>query len=155
MISAADYLATARRLIASDATDADVRRAVSTAYYALFHHVCWHLSRIVTRSSDAKFTRAWLQAYRYLDHGPAKNQCIQAKNPARGFPSELVKFALVFEQMHQRREDADYNPSAEMTALDAGAWIVTIEQAIADFEKIPADEQRAFVLFIGLKPKNR
>ncbi len=42
-----------------------------------------------------------------------------------------------------------------MTALDAGAWIVTIEQAIADFEKIPADEQRAFVLFIGLKPKNR
>ncbi len=155
MITAADYLATAKRLISADATEVDVRRAVSSTYYALFHHVCRQFSQVVIRSSDGKFTRAWLQAYRYLDHGTAKNQCIQAKDPSRGFSSELLKFALVFEQMQQRRESADYNPAANMTALDAYAWIVSVEQAIADFEKAPADQQRAFVLFVGLKPKKR
>ena len=159
MMTAASYLASARRLISSDATDVDIRRAVSTVYYALFNHLCRHFSHVVVRTSDATYTRAWLQAYRYLDHKPARDQCekIERSNETQhlGFPSEIVRFAIAFKEMQQRRLNADYNPAAQMTSLDAYSWILAAEQAIADFENASPEHQRAFVLFVGLKPKAR
>jgi uncharacterized protein (UPF0332 family) len=156
MSTAANYLATAKRLLSSGATDTDVRRAVSATYYALFHHLCWHFSQIMTRPSAVTYTRAWLQTYRYPDHGPAKKQChLVERQSGLDFPPALVAFSVVFSQMQERRIDADYNPAKEISALDAYGWIVTTEQTISSFEAATPEQQRAFVLFICLKPKAR
>jgi uncharacterized protein (UPF0332 family) len=159
MMTATAYLVSARRLISSDATDVDIRRAISAVYYALFHHVCRHFSHVVVRNSDVTYTRAWLQTYRYLDHKPARDQCekIERSNETQklGFPAEILRFATVFKEMQQRRLNADYNPAAQMTSLDAYSWVLAAEQAIADFENASPEHQRAFVLFVCLKPKAR
>jgi hypothetical protein len=36
-----------RKLLRDDPSEVDFRRSTSTAYYALFHHLCWHFSAVV------------------------------------------------------------------------------------------------------------
>ena len=93
MIEARALLATASKLLESEPSEVDVRRSVSTAYYALFHHVCWHFSDIILQPQSGAYERARLQAYRYLDHGVAKVRCNEATAQAKGFPAGIVEFA--------------------------------------------------------------
>jgi hypothetical protein len=154
MISSAGQIQTAKYLLAGQPDDPRVRRAISTAYYALFHHLCFGFSSVVLRPSPMSFTRAWLQAYRYPDHGPAKQRCAAAaKEPT--FPVEVIKFAVAFVRLQGERIDADYNPERIFTAAEASGLVLTAEQAILDFDRVPAEHQRAFLLFVGLKPKAR
>ena len=105
MTAAAAYLATARKLLEGEPAEIDIRRAVSTAYYALFHHICFHFGGIVMQPKTGTYQRAQLQAYRYMEH--------------------------------------------------ALTLIASAEDAIAAFDAGPIEAQRAFVLFLGLRPKNR
>ena len=93
MIEPADYIVAARKLMTGQPTQVEMRRAISTAYYAMFHHLCARFSEIVIRPSAQNYSRAWLQAYRYLDHGPAKQKSLEATKPDRNFPNGIVNFA--------------------------------------------------------------
>ena len=155
MTDAIAYLATAKKLLKGRPTDADIRRAVSTAYYAMFHHACMHFSTIVLQPESGSYVRAWLQAYRYIDHGPAKQRCLEAVKVDRKFPAGLVAFAERFIELQQRRIEADYDPARSFTAADAQSLIKSAEDAISAFDAEPIEAQRAFVLFVGLRPKNR
>ena len=57
--------------------------------------------------------------------------------------------------MQQRRIEADYDPARSFTAADAQSLIKSAEDAISAFDAEPVEAQRAFVLFVGLRPKNR
>jgi hypothetical protein len=150
-----EFLDTAKRLLSGAPTDVDVRRAVSTAYYAMFHCICGHFSSIVVRSSSLTFTRAWKQSYRYPDHGPMRQRSVEARSGSLGFPKAITDFADTFAEMYLRRTNADYDPTALFAVVDARIWLATVEQAIADFDASPSEHQRAFVLFICLRPKSR
>ena len=134
---------------------ADLRRAISTAYYALFHHACIQFSAIVLRPGSGTYLRAWSQAYRYLDHGPARQRCIEACRKERNFSAGIVVFAEAFIDLQQRRNAADYDPIPVFTVVDANALIVSAEAALAAFDVEPVEAQRAFVVFLALRPKNR
>jgi hypothetical protein len=147
------YLATAKKLIDGKSSESDIRRAVSTAYYAMFHHVCLHFGDIVVQPDQGRFVRAWLQAYRYIDHGVAKSRCTEVRSKKLGFPPNLVVFAETFLDLQQRRLDADYNPEEAFTESDARALITSAELAIRLFDAEPIECRRAFVVFLGLQPK--
>ena len=155
MTDAVAYIATARKLLAGQPTDADIRRAVSTTYYALFHHVCFHFSMIVLHPSTGTYRRAWLQAYRYLDHGAAKQRCQDVNKKDRKFSLGILVFSEAFVDLQQRRNDADYNPSIRFSISDAVASIGDAQKAINAFNAEPLEAQRAFVIFVGLRAKNR
>ena len=61
--------------------DDELRKAISCAYYALFHALCncvadhWVGMDEAMRDSDA-----WVQAYRLLEHGKTKAACIKICN---------------------------------------------------------------------------
>jgi hypothetical protein len=155
VIDSAWHIETAKKLLLGLTTEVDIRRSISTAYYALFHHICHHFSQIVIQPTTGSYERAWLQAYRYLDHGPARQRCQEVTAKDRKFPVGIVNFADAFVDLQQRRLEADYDPTESFTANDAHALIATAEDAIASFESEPKEAQRAFVLFLGLRPKNR
>ena len=60
-----------------------------------------------------------------------------------------------FVSLQLRRAEADYDPSSQFTAEDALTLIASAGDAIAAFDAGPIEAQRAFVLFLGLRPKNR
>ena len=68
-----DLIETARRLADSAVvlpTQTDLRRAVSAAYYALFHCLARTAADLLTGSSTD--SPEWHQVYRALEHGKAR-----------------------------------------------------------------------------------
>ena len=75
---------------------AELRRAVSTAYYALFHTLARCGADLVAGSTKQhRSQRAWRQAYRALDHGETRKRCTQKTRLAE-FPTEIQVFADAF-----------------------------------------------------------
>ncbi|MDW8444487.1 MAG: hypothetical protein RML45_09430 [Acetobacteraceae bacterium] len=65
-------IATAKRLLPEAPgrpRQSDLRRAVSTAYYALFHTLAKSNADLLALKSDGVLERAWTQVYRSLQHG--------------------------------------------------------------------------------------
>jgi hypothetical protein len=154
-------LLTALKLLEDQSGDpasaADLRRAVSTAYYALFHFVVQSCVEILIPSSKRPLTRAKQQAFRSIDHRDVKNACIRSKDPSYGAPQQAVQLADTFLDMNKHRERADYDPSASSDfhpkhVLDL---IGECEEAIAEFSSADIDDRRAFAVQVCLKSKAR
>ena len=121
----------ASRLLASDQpSQGSLRRAVSTAYYAMFHALAASNADLIVGQKTTANQSAWNNAYRSLRH-------FRAENPLYGWPHlftpPVQNFAVTIAGMKRRREDADYNPEAQFTQSQAIAWINRAEQAIMDF----------------------
>jgi hypothetical protein len=71
-------LGTARRLAKASVgrpRQSDLKRAISTAYCALFHEVARNgADRLVGTGQDPA-DKAWRHTYRALNHGDARNAC--------------------------------------------------------------------------------
>ena len=91
---------------------AELRRAVSTAYYALFHALAFCCAHRLAGSD--RTNAAWVQTYRALEHGHARNQC-DNQSVMGGFPQEIQDFGNCFILMQAQRQRADYSPSATFT----------------------------------------
>ena len=112
-------------------------------------------SEIILHPAGDQFARAHMQAYRYLDHGPAKTRCNEALKPERNFPPGILRFAEAFCDLQQLRNDSDYNPAMALSDSIALNSIADAERAIAAFEAETPESQRAFVVFIALKPRGK
>ena len=107
-----DFLDIARRLALAaprKPKQADLRRAISTAYYALFHAFARDAANLLVGGAGKELEAAWAQTYRALDHGAAKKACAQVRVPE--FPLPICAAAEVFVTLQQHRHDADYDPS--------------------------------------------
>ena len=112
-------------------TQARLRRAVSTGYYAMFHCLAASAADLFIGTVRGQ---AWHRTYRALEHGRARSACRQAQSMAE-FPAEIRDFAKVFVVLQKARQEADY-------ALDMDAYrksdvlrrIASAEQAISQFE---------------------
>lgn len=153
-----DFIAIARDLAARGGNDtlgqSGLRRAVSTAYYALFHclaNCCADL--LVGGPGSGRSEPAWHQAYRALQHGTARVRCDNHRIIQR-FPVEIQGFAQQFVRMQGKRADADYAPSLTLIQADVIADIEHTEQYIAQFNAAPERDRRAFAVYILLNLRN-
>ena len=145
-----DLVQTARRLAESGApqpTQADLRRAVSTAYYALFHCLAGTAADLLTGASRGK---EWHQVYRALEHGKARDACRQ-QAAMRTFPKEIRRFAEAFVELQKARQQADYALEHELSKPDVLATIDTAEDAIVEFEQADARHRRSFAVHMLFK----
>jgi hypothetical protein len=140
-------------LTSGPATDSDLRRACSAAYYALFDHIAARASDLMVGPDSLGFTRARLQIYRSIDHGNAVQQCrtILAQNSLLQFPAPLANFARAFNELQLQRIRADYDPSWACTERNAFLAIEPAEAAISEFNTASAPHQRAFCIFLMAK----
>lgn len=78
-MNGSDLISAAEALLASNKgrpTTASRNRAMSTAYYAMFHCLAQDCADLlIGRTSSSRSAGAWRQVYRSLEHGLAKTQC--------------------------------------------------------------------------------
>ena len=144
MAFADDLLQLAQRLAElRPENQASLRRAVSTAYYALFH--------LLISEATANWSRPELRATlgRCFDHGPmrtaseAKISQINAaiKNKTIGGVEKEVALQLstvanAFVQAQQERNDADYNMAKAWTRVDVDEHIASVSEAFKTWNLI-------------------
>ena len=146
-----DLIQTARRHAepgAEPPTQADLRRAVSTAYYAQFHCLAGTAADLLAGTSPD--SPEWLQVYRALEHDKARRACRQ-QAVMRTFPMEIRNFAEAFDALQKARQHADYAPEGEYSKPDVLATINTAEDAIVEFEQAGARHRRSFAVHVLFK----
>ena len=141
---------------------ASLRRAVSTAYYALFH--------LLISEATANWARPELRATlgRCFDHGPMKTasetrvaqiNAILKNNPPAGAERtvaiHLRTVANAFIQAQQRRNDADYNVAKEWTSVEVDTQIASVNEAFQAWKLIRDEGVAQAYLISLLGPKDR
>ena len=134
---------------------AELRRAVSTVYYALFHTLARCGADLVAGSTKQHRSQsAWQQAYRALDHGETRKRCAPQTRLAE-FPIEIQDFAASFVRMQRLRHWADYDPLSMFKRSLVLQWIEETDNAISGFNSVARAERKAFAVFVLLKHRSR
>ncbi|MGP4749879.1 hypothetical protein [Agrobacterium pusense] len=143
-----DLLTTARELVdKKNPRQANLKRAVSSVYYAMFHCLCESCANNFIGKSNGK--AAWRQTYRALQHTFAKKACDSVNDKKQKailekFPDEIQDFANQFYNMQLKRHEADYDPYIRFKKSAVIADIRMIEATIKAFEAVSSADRKAF-----------
>ena len=130
-----------------------LRRAVSTAYYAMFHALCQSNADIlVGPTPTAPDTALWVGTYRALDHRSAKNRLNQFVQ-MRPDPA-LRDFGLLFGNLQEQRTNADYDPSARFVRSQVVNLIDRAEAATRAFSNTSVQTRRAMAVYLLVRPRS-
>ena len=132
---------------------AELRRAVSAAYYAMFHALALSCANTLVGAARASRDQtAWRQTYRSLEHGYARRQCDDI-SAMRRFSAEVRRFGRTFADMQRQRTHADYDPGARFFRSHVLGFIDEAEIAIDLFEAVPTAARRPFSVHVLLRPR--
>ena len=161
LIGVARLLATPPRRGAPQ--QAKLRRSISSAYYALFHHL---LESATTELIGADRRQpSYAIVYRSFEHAELRKSCAQVQVPvlsrevqkAVGFASfgpDVRECATFFVELQQARHEADYNPIAKMSLSDARGAIAKAEGAIAALGRAPAQQRKLFLTLLHFRVRS-
>lgn len=156
LIDTAKFLVDARADADGRPLEADLRRAASTVYYALFHSLaecCANM--LVGEDGDETCPRAWNQAYRALDHRFARNTCTNLGRFGE-LHVDIRGFADQFVRMQERRHSADYDPDPpDFDKSNVLQDIRHTEDVIRRFGRVSARKRRAFAVYVLMKRRTR
>ena len=125
-------------------------RAISTAYYAMFHclaNCC--ADTLVGGSGSDRSDPAWRQTYRALEHGTIRQRFGRSVIISR-FPIEIQDFAKKFVDMQEKRHKADYDPEAAFSKLTVRRDLELVKRRIEMFNQAPLKDRRAFAVYVLL-----
>ena len=147
-----DLIRSARRQAGGDGRgrprQTDLCRAVSSAYYAMFHTLARCGADLLAGATrPARSQPAWAQTYRALEHGHALNQCRNRAVVDR-FPPLIQEFARHFVVTQRYRHHADYAPTTNFVRSWVMALIEQTEQVINQFNNVPVRDRRAFAIYV-------
>ena len=131
-------------------TQARLRRAVSTAYYAMFHCLAGCAANLIIGRTRKP---VWHQTYRALEHGKARNAC-EDRGALAAFPPEVRKFADTFVILQKTRQQADYALDGRYDKLNVLAAIDMAADTIVWFEQADVRHRRAFVAHVLFKRRS-
>jgi len=149
-------IATAKVLAGLDAPgQADLRRAVSTAYYGMFHALCdLCASALHGPAGPDRAERAWRQTYRAVNHNTANTACRQVNDAEFDFPDAIKAFARTFATLQAQRHLADYDPAAEFWIEDVRVEIVKAQAAIEALDGADASDMSAFAALVFFRQRD-
>ncbi len=156
MSLANDLLEQARRLATVDVTrpkQASLRRAISTAYYAVFHLLLAACIRRIAPSTPAGLAE---RIARSLAHTEMKEVCIPVSRGTRvpaldgllaaGFSPELRRVAQAFVTLQAERHRADYDLLATFNRLETLGLLAEATLAFENWNRVQdTDEANVFL----------
>lgn len=155
-----DLLQQARTLAKIDTgkpKQANLRRAVSAAYYSLFHMLVNEACRgiIGTQHSQQGFRQALARAF---VHGTMKNACNSfagSQLPAsvsKALPQPfviskaIINISRTFKELQDKRHSADYDLSERFQRSEVLTLIRELSDHMDEFANLPASDERQFFL---------
>ena len=157
----------ANRLAAAPAVgaprQADLRRAVSSTYYAVFHAV-------VTEAADdfvgatKRHTPRYALLYRSIDHRSLRTICediVKDKLPKKynkyepkgGFGPDIDALANAVTELQEKRHVADYDPHYRARRSDVILAVATGRTALVRFRSATRTRRKAFLSLVVFSPR--
>lgn len=141
----------------------DLRRAISAAYYGVFHAT-------LTAAADEfvgvtkRATPQYALVYRSVDHRALRELCTEVKKPTlppryarheppKGFSAGIKAFAAALVELQEKRHAADYDPSARMKQSDALLAVATARSALRAFGSAGSRGRKAFLTLLLFPPR--
>ncbi len=158
-----ELLRLAERLVPADVgrgkpRTVELRRGVSTAYYALFHELIWQATReLVGDEPTAKIQR--YKASRWIAHAEVKElaKAASGASPTSALASvlgpvdqRLARVAEAFVTLHEERERADYDHEYDIKRRDALLLIATAREAVDTVRLLRKESEVSFTRFVKL-----
>lgn len=135
-----------------------LRRGISTAYYALFHHIIGSTADTLVGKKHRRTPRYAL-IYRSFDHRRMREVCEMLDKQALGnkaraalgiqVPTQDMRdIATIFANLQQRRHWSDYNPVGKVSRSDAKDLIDQAELAMNKFTSLPLETRKNLMVFL-------
>jgi uncharacterized protein (UPF0332 family) len=158
---AQDLLQQAHHLAAYEGVNpsqASLRRAVSTAYYALFHLLIEDAGLLWGGSSEAR-----TGVERGFQHGPMRNTSIQFQKQTwkdwhgnwQAVPLAIQEIASAFIRLQEERHTADYDNYEQWTPTDVRFTLDIARSAFQQWDSIRADPMAGNYLLAMLLNRQR
>lgn len=152
-------LTQARHLARRDARrpqQGNLRRAVSSSYYALFHFLIHHATRSVvgTAAERRDYRHALARAFDHGEMAAASKSFSGGTLPASvqqhigtpAIPAELRSIATLFVEAQDLRHRADYNLSEAFFRKSTLALVDRVDDAMRDFDSVRSQPVVRFFL---------
>ena len=130
------------------------RRAVSTAYYAVFHALAKSCASILLPSVDRQ-SDAYQRVYRALDHGPLKAAFAAGAGPLKD-RGPLQKIGEMVVQLQSERHRADYMPPSKafFSPNEAEELIGPARKAVTEIEALNNKDRVALATWLLFKSRS-
>jgi uncharacterized protein (UPF0332 family) len=133
-----DFLDDARELAErsyADRRSSHMRRAISTAYYAIFHLF------VEDFVEHWEFEDQRARLGRMFNHGPMRNAAYTPKKKSDPTPleKELVDVSNSFEQLQKDRQKADYDSGWKVVETDVRNSVTPAEEVFTKWRKIKGE----------------
>ncbi len=130
----------------------ELRRAVSSLYYAMFHALALMNANQIAGSTRRR-SDAWVRVYRALDHVKTKDEL--RRRDVRSLSPQIGQFAILFVELQDLRHEADYDPRPfAPNKQQVLAMISQAEKAIEGLETLPPDLRTQLAAIVLLKARN-
>ncbi len=137
---------------------ARLRRAVSTAHYALFHTLVGGASDLLV-SANARHSQRYLIVYRSFEHKRMADTCRQVLNSTLRtelgvpFDATIQGCASAFVELQGNRHDADYDPTIKIALSDAQTAVAKARAATTMLQNSPESERFLFLTLLHFKSR--
>lgn len=144
----------------------DLRRAISNAYYALFHHLARAIADHLVGSAAVHRRRAeYRLVYRSLQHTLMGESCEATRRPTlapryqracgiAAFGQAVKQCAAAFSDLQRARHAADYDPGQRFAKAEVATLLSMAEHAINSIDAAPDVERRVFLHLLLFKPRD-
>jgi len=132
---------------------ASLRRAVSTAYYALFHLL---VRDAIQRLSPGRPAGLSARIGRAFSHGEMKKACqsILERRPSpvlsglapQGFSPDLALVAQAFVELQEARHAADYDLAADLSRTETLDYVQQASDAFSAWGRVRGDDEATVFL---------
>ncbi len=141
----------------------DVRRAISAAYYAVFH-------ALLTAAADEfvgktkRNSPEYTLVYRSLNHAWLRQLCDGLKGaqptgkfaryaPPNGFGANIQALSLAVIDLQEKRHSADYDPSIRVKTADAQSAIKIGRSALQGLQRASSARRKRFLTLLAFPPR--
>lgn len=142
---------------------ADIRRAISAAYYGVFHAATTMAVDQFVGATNRDESRYGL-AYRSVDHRWLQELCKEVQKPTlssrfrtyappEGFGANISAFAEAVVELQEKRHSADYDVMVRMNRSDAALAIATARAALGRLDQASQQERLAFLSLLLFSPR--
>jgi hypothetical protein len=143
---------------------ADVRRAISAAYYGIFHAIVTAAAdEFIGRSNKAR--RRYGLVYRSVSHTELRKLCEEVQKPTLaqkyrsyeprgGFGPNITAFAAAVVELQEKRHAAEYDPMIRVSRSDAILAIETARAALRRFKQADSARRVMFLSLLLFSPRS-
>ena len=149
-------------LITGYKDETDLRRAISTAYYGVFHFILRYVADRIAGPGN-RSTDLYNLVYRSIEHKALKALCDQFRGsilsktikpyePIGGF-GPIIDFARLTANVYEQRIFADYNPMHPFTLGGTRVAVSDAREAVKYFKGATAEQCGGFLALLLIRPR--